>query len=282
MEQLKVGLQLYSIRNAMAEDVIGALKEVKKMGYDYVEMAGGRYNRSALELKENIESCDLKCVSAHQSPTFFLNDKEDAVNYIKDLGVKYCVIPIAAGREEAFTKNWDTTIPLYEEMGKAFGEIGVKLLYHNHDFEFLKLEGDREFILDRLLSTVPETLLQPELDTCWVSYGGVDPAKQIRKYANRLDVVHLKDYNLLTAPEQMPMWELLEKGILSEKPAKKSEVGFRYAPVGSGLNHWDPILDAVKASTAQYVVVEQDDSKDRDPLEAAAMSRRFLKDRFGL
>ena len=112
-----------------------------------------------------------------------------------------------------------------------------------------------------------------------IGYGGIDPAAYIRKYAPRLDVVHLKDYRCDALPPE-PMWQLLAKGV--EKPQKRSQVGFRYVPVGRGVENWQSILGAVRVSCARYVVVEQDDSKDRDPLIAAAMSRRYLKDTFGI
>jgi len=280
MEQLKVGLQLYGIRDAMQENLPDALEKVKAMGYDYVEMAGGRYGLSGSEMKEAIESCGLKCVSVHQSPKIFQDDAKDALRYVKEMGAEYAVIPMATNREAAFLEHWDETVSLYTEMGSAFREIGVKLLYHNHSFEFLHLPEDEEYIFDRLLQAVPSDLLSPEIDTCWVSFGGVNPVDKIRQYAHRLHVVHLKDYTC-KAPEEKPVWQLMEEGKLSSVP-KRSEVSFRYVPVGYGVHDWAPILDAVKASAAEYVVVEQDESKDRSTLEAAEMSRRYLKEKFGL
>lgn len=281
MKDLKVGLQLYTIRQAMTDDMDAALREVKAMGYDYVEMAGGRYDHTAEENLELIEKNGLKCISVHQSPSFYQADLVDAVSYVKGLCAPYAVIPMAAGRDEAFRLHWDETISLYTGIAEALQKEGVRLLYHNHDFEYGKLDGDDEYILHRLMSTIPASLLQPELDTCWISYGGVDPVKEIEAFSDRISVVHLKDYTC-TALEPKPIWKLLEEGKLTEKPAKRSDVGFRYDPVGYGVQDWHAIMDAIYASAAEYVVVEQDSSKERDPLEAAAMSRRYLKDTFGI
>ena len=76
------------------------------------------------------------------------------------------------------------------------------------------------------------------------------------------------------------MWQLMEEGI--EKPEKRSLCGFRYEPVGCGVENWQGILKATSDSAARYVVVEQDESKERDPLEAAALSRRYLREEFGI
>lgn len=279
MENLKVGLQLYSIRDAMKADMDAALGQVKAMGYDYVEFAGGRYGRTAAETRQLLDKHSLQCISVHQSPSFFLNDPADAVSYVQQLGAGFCVIPIH--RLPNYTDDWEGTVALFTRMGKAFKAAGIQLLYHNHDFELTKLENDDTFILDKLLSTVPAELLQPEFDSCWLSYGGASPVSYIEKYAQRLDVVHLKDY-LCADLEPKPIWKLLEDNVISEKPAKKSEAGFRYMPVGSGVEDWPAIIGAIRRSTAQYVVVEQDDSRDMPPLEAAAQSCRYLRENLGI
>lgn len=261
MKNLQVGLQVYSVRQALKEDFSGTLAKIKAMGYDYVEMAGGRYDRTGVAIRRELDKAGLSCVSVHQSPTFFQNDPRDAVDYIKTLGAKNWVIPM--WKKEHF-EDWEGTLRLFSQMLDTCEKEGLKLLYHNHDYEICS------GVLDRLLQELP---LSPELDLCWVSYGGTDPVQVIEQYTQRLDIVHLKDY-AITAGK--PVWKL------EEKPTTKKEAGFRYAPVGSGVEDWQRIMAATQKSTAQYVVVEQDDSKDRDPLEAAAMSRRYLKENFGI
>ena len=275
MDTLKVGLQLYSIRQAMTEDMDSALAQVKAMGYDYVEFSGGRYGRTAAETRALLDKHDLTCVSVHQSPSFFENDPADAVDYVKTLGAKFCVIPVV--RLSAYLENWDSTMALFQKMVAAFREAGITLLYHNHDHEVGCLPGDTVPLLDRIFEAVPG--LEPEFDTCWLSYGGADPVGYIEKYSHRLDVVHLKDYRCDDLPPE-PVWKLLAGGM--EKPQKRSAVGFQYTPVGSGVENWPAILGAIRDANASYVVVEQDESKERAPLEAARMSRNFLRKTFGI
>ena len=273
MEQLKVGLQLYSIRQAMTEDMDSALAKVKAMGYDYVEFSGGRYGRTAAETRALLDKHALSCISVHQSSSYFENDPADAVDYVKTLGAKFCVIPVC--RLESYLENWDATIALFQRMTTAFREAGIQLLYHNHDHEVGCLPGDQVALLDRILDAVPG--LQPEFDTCWLSYGGADPVAYIQKYAPQLGVVHLKDYQC-TALDPAPIWQLLSKGL--EKPQTKTAAGFQYAPVGSGVENWQTIIAAIRESAAEYVVVEQDESKERTPLEAVEISRNFLRKNF--
>ena len=275
MGKLKVGLQLYTVRQALTEDMEGTLRKVKAMGYDYVEFSGGRYGRSAEETRKLLDTADLRCISVHQSPSFYQNDPQDAVDYVKKLGAEFSVIPVV--RLPAYQEDWDGTIELFGQMRDAFASAGIQLLYHNHDHEMAFLPGDDTRLLDRILEAVPG--LAPEFDTCWVSYGGVDPVAYIKQYAKKLDIVHLKDYRYDLLPGK-PMWQLLQEGY--EKPEKRSLCGFRYEPVGYGIENWQGILNATVASSARYVIVEQDESKERDPLEAAALSRRYLQDHFGI
>lgn len=275
MKKMKVGLQLYSIRQAMTEDMDSALAQVKAMGYDYVEFSGGRYGRTAAETRALLDKHDLTCVSVHQSPSFFENDPVDALDYVVTLGAEFCVIPVC--RLPAYLEDREKQFRLFREMTEAFRQAGIRLLYHNHDHELTVLPGDEIPLLDRIFREVPG--LEPEFDTCWLSYGGAEPVTYLEQYATRLDVIHLKDYCCDALPHR-PMWQLLAEGC--PKPEKRSQVDFRYAPVGMGVENWQRILSAARASSASYVVVEQDESRERSPMEAAALSRRYLQETFDL
>ena len=275
MKQLKAGLQLYSIRQALSENMDAALGRVKAMGYDYVEFSGGRYGKTAAETRTLLDQHALTCISVHQSPSFFQQDPRDAVDYVKTLGAKFCVIPVC--RLPAYLEDREGLFSLFSQMADAFQQAGISLLYHNHDHELTVLPGDDIALLDRIFRQVPG--LAPEFDTCWLSYGGADPVAYIDRYADALDILHLKDYRCDALPSK-PVWQLLEEGL--PKPEKRSQVGFQYVPLGMGVENWKRILSATENSAASYVVVEQDESRDRDPLEAAAISRKYLKDTFGI
>lgn len=271
---MKIGLQLYSVRQALTENLPEALRCVKNMGYDYVELAGGRYGLSGREMHKALSEAGLTCISVHSSPSLFLENREDVLNYLKELDAAYSVIPIPTGRLDAYSLHWDETLSLFREMGEFFRESGKQLLYHNHDFEFTPLEG--ELVIHRLLRELSQVML-PEPDLCWISYGGESPAAFLKRYAGRVPVVHLKDYNLSALPSR-PMHQLLGEGF--EKPEKRSLAGFSYAPVGYGVENWEENLAACREANAEYLVVEQDSSPD--PMGDAARSRAYLKDRFDL
>ena len=152
----------------------------------------------------------------------------------------------------------------------------MTLLYHNHDFEFVKLENG-EYALDYIYRVIPEEFLQTQLDTCWVSVGGEDPATYIEKYADRAPVVHLKDY-VMPGKKPEKMYALIGIDDRAQSGGQEAEA-FGFRPVGYGVQDFERILEASADSGAEWVVVEQDNpSMGKTPLECIKMSIDYLKE----
>jgi len=276
MKKLKVGLQLFGIREAMAEDMDAALKMVKEIGYDYVEFAG-YYGKTAEEINFLLKKHELEAVSVHQGLDWFINEGQVAIDFLKTIGVKYSAIPWYAVDE--FFNNWDSTMEKFTQIGELLKKNDIQLMYHNHDFEFKKIDGVA--IIDKMYSTIPNDILQAEFDTCWIHYAGNEPASYLRKYSGRTNIVHLKDF----VCEKLgggPVYELIGNEASKEKTATKEENGFKFRPVGYGIQDWKTIISACEEIGAEYVVVEQDNWYDDDPFECARMSRKYLKDNFDI
>lgn len=268
MKNFKIGLQLYSIRQEMEQDMDAALKQVKEMGYDYVEFAG-YFDHSAEEVKALLDKHGLECVSVHQ---FFPDAKQSDMDYLKTIGAKFCAVPWY-DKQTPGTKEWDETIALFTKNGKILKENGIQQLYHNHDFEFQKADG--KYILDCYYETIAPEYLQPEIDTCWVHYAGVSPMKYLLKYSGRIDIVHLKDFTCKTLGNG-PVYELIGDEE-NTKPDNKEENDFRFCPLGQGMQDIPAIIEASEKAGASILIVEQDLSYDIPAMEAAKMSRDYLK-----
>ena len=267
--KFKVGLQLYSVREALKADLAGTLRAVKEMGYDGVEFAG-LYDFSAETIRDLCTELDLEPIAAHISYTLLCEDPVATLAPYKTIGIRYAVIPFLPSQcrpvhPEAFIE----AIKNIEKIGKAAKELGFTLLYHNHDFEFVRV-GDT-YGLDLLYETVPAEYLQTELDTCWIRVGGEDPAEYIRKYTGRAPIVHLKDY---FGEKSENMYELI--GVKPAVPVKPK--GFEFRPVGYGLQDFPSILAASGDAGANWVIVEQDQpSMELSALECAQKSLAYLK-----
>lgn len=197
--------------------------------------------------------------------------RRDAKGVIADyvtLGCKWIAVPYLDKEDRPGSGDFDKTIADIEAIGKEAKAQGIQLLYHNHDFEFVKV--GQEYALDILYSSISADYLQTELDTCWVKVGGEDPAQYIMKYANRSPLVHLKDFK---GSKSENMYGLIGK---SDKAETSST--FELRPVGFGVQEWPSILEASEKAGAQWVIVEQDSATmGKTPLESIKMARDYLK-----
>ena len=263
-----IAIQLYSVRDDMAADFEGTLKKVKALGYDAVEFAG-LYGKSAAEVKKLCEEIGLVPLSAHVPFIDMMNDLS-LLDVYAEIGCKFVVIPYLTEEYRPGNEKFADVIEGAKVLGKKANELGMKLCYHNHDFEFVKVDG--EYALDILYKEVSADLLQTELDTCWVNVGGENPAEYLRKYAGRAEILHLKDF---VGCKSENMYALIG---IDEDEKKETGGKFEFRPVGSGVQNFPAILAAAEESGVEWVVVEQDmPSMDKTPMECAEMSINYLK-----
>ena len=278
MENLKIGLQLYSMRDEMEKDVYSTLKKVKEIGYDYVEFAGF-FGIEADDMKKMLDEIGLKAISVHQTLEGFLEKSEYLVNYYKTIGLENAVIPgISGDNLIPGSKNYEKTLADIKKMSDILAKEGIVLSYHNHEFEFKKT-GDK-YILDNLYEALDDDTLKTQLDLCWVKYGGEDPVKYINKYSKRCPTLHFKDF-LCEHLNAGAAYALIDN---NGKPTNKRKVdGFQYKPLGDGVMDFKSIVEAAKKSVAEYAIVEQDGGfETMSSIDSVAKSRKYLKDNFGL
>ena len=265
---LPIAVQLYSVRDSVEKDMRAALEQVKKMGYDGVEFAG-LYGNAPEDVKKMCEEIGLVPISAHVPYLDMIKDTKGVLSDYATIGCKFVVIPYLTEEYRPGQEKFAEVIENAKMIGKVAKELGMQLLYHNHDFEFVKLDG--KYALDILYDGVPAEYLATELDTCWVNVGGENPASYIRKYTGRAPVVHLKDFE---GSKSDNLYELI--GI--EKKAEAKPKTFEFRPVGSGRQKFPEILEAAEAAGAGWVVVEQDEpSMGLSRMECIKTSIDYLK-----
>lgn len=268
LTNLPIAIQVYSVRDDAAADFKGTLQKLKDAGYDGVELAG-LYGLTPDEVKAALDEVGIPAISAHVPYVELLADPEGTIAAYKKIGCEYIAFPYLNDDVRHGTPAFEDTLKNMRHICEVAKEMGIPMLYHNHDFEFVKMENG-EYGLDYMYDAIPADLLQTELDTCWVNIGGENPAQYIRKYAGRCPVVHLKDF--YKEGEASNMYELI--GLNEKKEAKGV---FEFRPVGHGLQDMPAIVKAAEESGAKWLVVEQDRSVGRTPMEAAIMSIQYLK-----
>ncbi len=270
---LPIAVQLYSVRDEMAADFEGTLRKIKEFGYDGVEFAG-LFDRKPEDIKNLLAEIGLVPVSAHVAYAEMMADIEGVMSAYATIGCKYIVIPYMTDEYRPNAPKFDEACENMKVLGKAANAHGLTLLYHNHDFEFVKM-GD-EYGIDVMYSRVPACCLQTELDTCWVNVAGEDPANFVLKYTGRAPVVHLKDFHMpAVKPEKMYALIGIDDGKAEEEKSEDDVFGFR--PVGYGMQDMPSIIAASEKAGAEWLVVEQDNpSMGKSPLECVKMSIDYL------
>lgn len=263
---LPIAVQVYSVRDDAKADLRGTLTKIKAMGYDGVEFAG-LYGYEPADIRDMCAELGLTPISAHVPLAELKADAKGTIQKYVTIGCRYIAVPYLPENLRPGTDGWAPTVADIKVIADEARAQGIQLLYHNHDFEFVRLDG--EYALDMLYREIPA--LYTELDTCWVNVGGENPSDYVRKYTGRAPIVHLKDF--VGQKTDGAMYELI--GI--EKKAEET-AAFEFRPVGYGKQDFPSILEAAKDAGAEWVVVEQDKATmGKTPLESIELSINYLK-----
>lgn len=273
MTKLPVGIQLYSVRDDMAKDMAGTIKAIGAMGYDLVEFAGV-FGHTAEEVKKMCEDAGVKPISAHVGADVYRKDLAGTVKLYADIGCKYFVIPWMTEKSLPGGPDYAAFIEEIKALSAECAKYGMKLCYHNHDFEFNKIDGKNK--LDILYAETTPEELQSEIDTCWARVGGENPAEYVKKYTGRAPVVHLKDYY---GSKSAHMYGLIDSGDDKKEEEKTPENSpFEFRPVGYGVQDVASLIKASEEAGAEAVIVEQDQpSMGKAPMECAKMSIDYIR-----
>ena len=271
---IKLGYQIYSAREEAEKDLAAVCAKLKEFGYDGVEFAGF-YGYTAEQINDILSANGLVAVSSHVPYVSIVEDMAGTIAFHKAIGCKFIAVPYLDEQTRPGAPGFAAAIRNIAKFGAMCKAEGIQLLYHNHDFEFIKLSG--QYGLDFLYDAIPAELLATKLDTCWVNVAGENPAAYIRKYAGRCPVVHLKDF-IGAKKEGEVLYALIKSdGSDDVKVEQKDEPAFDFRPVGYGKQDIPGIIAAGLESGAQWFIVEQDRSSERPPLDAAKMSCDYVR-----
>ena len=242
-------IQLYTLRDLTAKDFAGTMKQVAALGYKFVETAGYGNLKDAKAAKQAVDDAGLKACSGHFAIDLLEKNVEQVIADAQTLGTDTVVCPYLGEDRRKDAAGYEKTAKVLEAAGLALHQHGIILGYHNHSFEFQKFGG--KYGLDILWENTQPHLVCAEIDVYWVQHGGVNPAEYIDKLGDRVRLLHLKDM----APG-------------NDK---------RFAPVGTGVIDFKPILAAAEKHNVRWGIVEQDSTYGAPPLEAIKTSIENLK-----
>ena len=255
------GINLYTLREELNVNPKEILIKVRDLGYKNIEDAGyvnGKfYGMTPGVYRKFLDSIGLVPMSSHQGGITFENADATIID-LKTVGHKYLVVPIPPmgmfrfnpeTKKMGMTGSAENLSKILNTLGKKCKESGLKLLYHNHDFEFEKDENGF-VIMDYLLKNTDPEYVNFEIDLYWTVKAGADPMKYFEMYPGRFKAWHLKDMD--------------DQG--------------RFAPVGKGILDFAKYLTGKNKAGMEYYYVEQDMTYDgMTPLEAIKISHEAIK-----
>jgi len=176
---------MYSVRDITDKDLEGALGKVSAIGYKSVEFAGF-FGHGAGKVRGWLERYGLMASGTHTQAAELAGQFDETVAYHRELGVKDLIIPWA---DLSTNDKLDELIRLINDMQPRLADQGIRLHYHNHDFEF-RPNKNGTVPYDEI---VARTNVLLEIDTYWAFVGGRDPLKMLDELADRVKVIHVKD-----------------------------------------------------------------------------------------
>jgi len=245
-----IGCQTWPVRQTIGKDLDGTLKELAGMGFERIEMCsppgyaqlgfGPLAQMKPAELRDKIQTAGMGCESCHFGFTELRDHLDERIVFAKELGLKQMIISTFWLPKEAQMADWMHAVDDANKFGERVQKAGMQLGFHNHDFEFHKIDG--ELIYDKLMGEFDPKLVKMQFQVSVISLG-YQAADYFEKYPGRFLSIHLQDWS----------------------PTEKKEVA-----LGQGVVDWKRLWTAAKKSGARNYFVEV----DRGDLAASV---KFLK-----
>ncbi len=242
-----VGIQLWSVKDAMEKNPKETLATLAKMGYNEVEAFGWDYfGMQPKPFKQYIESLGLKMRSAHgalmkknpNDPT--PTNLQESIDRAKEAGLTYYIVPWMEADNYATKDACLKTAEYFNLYGELCKKSDLQLLYHNHEFEFKMIEN--KSVYDLILENTDSNYLKCELDLYWATIANINPIDLFQKY-----------------PQRFPLWHVKDK----HKTLRES------TEVGNGMINFKKIFEKATLAGLKMPVLEQEDYQGKSSIKSA-------------
>ncbi|WP_184547795.1 sugar phosphate isomerase/epimerase family protein [Mucilaginibacter sp. FT3.2] len=256
-----IGVQLFTVRELMAQDPVNTLARIAQIGFNSVEGATYTgtekfYGIAPATFKKVLNDNGLKMFSAHyllgesmpDTKGTISNDWQKAVDDAAAVGLKYMVCAFLFDNERGSLDHYKQTADKLNKAGELCKKAGIQLCYHNHAFEFDA--QDNQYPYDILLNNADADLVKMEMDIYWIYKAKQDPMVWFNKHPGRFPLWHIKDMD-------------------------KTPKAF-YTEVGNGVIPFKEVFKHAKTAGLKYFFNEQDETPG-NPLVSMAQSYKYIK-----
>jgi sugar phosphate isomerase/epimerase len=258
-----IGLQLYTVRDHMAQDPAATLAKVAQIGYNSVEgtySGPGKFHNVATKdfagmLKQNgmvMMSCHYRLGEEKENGVAqqgtILNGWDKAVDDAAEVGLKYMVCAYLSVAERGSLDHYKKVADDFNKAAETCKKAGIQFCYHNHDFEFIQQDG--KYPYETLLANTDKNLVKMEMDMYWVTKANQDPIALINKHPGRFPLWHIKDM---------------------DKTTDRS-----FTEVGNGIIDFKKIFKHADKAGLNYFFVEEDRCPG-DPYDSIKQSISYIK-----
>jgi sugar phosphate isomerase/epimerase len=234
-----IGVQLYTVRTVIEKQPAEVLNAIDQIGYREAEVTSGNLDKIWDALKQT----HLKPVSVHIDNALFSAANQEKFRStaaeMKSKGFTYAVCPYVPPAQRHGADTFKELADTLNRAGADCKKAGLKLCYHNHAFEYQSFGS--QIGLEILMDELDKSLVALELDVFWASVGGHDPVELLKKYAGRVDLLHIKDK---------------AEGTPVQYNESVPKTAFKEA--GKGVLDWPKILQAAHDAGVKHYFVEQD------------------------
>jgi sugar phosphate isomerase/epimerase len=245
-----VGLQLYSVRDLLPKDYSGTLQKIAAIGYREVE-AAGFYGHSAAEVKAAMQQAGLALVSSHCSYEDLSTKLDATIDFHRAVGCTTLVCPFPTFRDPARARGMSFqqmaraltpddlrySAEQFNRIGERLHAAGMRFAYHNHTMAFVESNGRLPY--DEMMRITDPRYVSFELDCGWAMVAGADPTVLLRRYADRITMLHIKDFKRTKLPAS----------VAAPPPAEE---------LGHGFIDYGPIFAAASPAHIRHYFVEQE------------------------
>jgi sugar phosphate isomerase/epimerase len=243
--EFPIALQMFTLRNELEKDYLGAFQKVAEIGYQGVELELPPPGFTPTQVKNYLTQIGLQWVACHVEYDQLTTQLDRLIASLNEIG---CANLVLSYLDYHSIDEVNEAAKLFNHIGETCRSRGIQFLYHNHNHEFQQFDGRR--VLDLLLQWTDPQLVKVELDTYWVKRAGVDPAEFLGGLHNRCPLLHIKDME--AGPDQY------------------------FAEIGEGILDFDSIFRAAKKAKVQWLVVEQDECR-KPAFESVTISYQNLQ-----